>query len=381
MSRNFIAVLLLLFLSLSADGAEPVKIGLSLGLTGKYSEMSDMQIKGFKLWEKDINGRGGLLGRPVSIVIYDNKSDPQIAKKLYEYMMTTDKVDLLFAPYSSEQTEAILPLTEAYRYPVIASGASSDGLWQKGYQYFFGLYAPASKYAMGFLELLAHNNFANVAILFADDAFSKSLAEGTKQWAEKFGLKVILFSNFIRGTKDFDDPIKKARASGAQALIVCGYFDEAVNVRMALKKSGWFPRAYYASVGPALPVYYNKLGRDSAYTFSSSLYERASRFPGASLFYDRFFKEYGHVPSYHAAEAYAAGEIYEKVIKKTGSLDREKIRSVLSAMDTMTIIGKYAVDRRTGKQIRHSAFIIQWQKGKNEIVWPEYLRTAKPVFR
>jgi branched-chain amino acid transport system substrate-binding protein len=376
---NPIILLCLIIFPLSADAAEPIKIGLSLGLTGHYAEMSDMQMKAFKLWEREVNSRGGILGRKVHLIIHDDKSDPHAAKFLYEHLITNDKVDLLFSPYSSELVEAIAPVTEKYGYPIIAS-ASGDRLWKRGHEYLFGTISPASRFTIGFLQMLITYGFDDVAIVFADDAFSQGIANGTKQWAEKFGFRVLLFSEFKKGTKDFVEIAKKARESNAQILIVCGHLEEAVDVRLALKKSGWYPKVYYAAVGPTLQAYYKQLGPDAQYTFSSSQWEHHSKLPGSKAFYKEFVKAYGRLPSYHAAQAYAAGELLEKAIKKTASLDRKKIRDMLSVMESTTILGMYNVDK-TGKQTKHAPLIIQWQKGKKEIVWPEYLRTAKPIFK
>lgn len=365
-----------------ANASEPIKVGLTLGLTGKYSEMSNMQMKGFKLWEKDVNNKGGILGRKIRLIIYDDKSDPLIAKALYEHLIMRDKADLVFGPYSSEITEAVLPVTEQYGYPVLTSGASSDKIWQKGYNYVFGVYIPASKYTVGFLELLVIKGFNDIAIVYADDSFSKSIADGTKKWAERFGLNILLFEGFKKGTKDLDSIAIKVNASNAQALIVCGHLDEAVNMKLSLKNMGWQPKAYFASVGPAVQAFHERLGANADGVFSSSQWEHHSRLnlPGCHEFYDAYMRTYDKAPSYHAASAYAAGQILEAAIKKTKSLDRKKIRDVLSAMDTMTILGRYGVDK-TGMQIKHFNLIIQWQNGKKEVVWPEELRTAKPVFK
>ena len=270
------AVFLLLFLTvLPTSAAESIRIGLTLGLTGKYSEMSDMQMKGFRLWESDVNREGGLLGRKVQVIIYDDKSDPQTAKFLYEDLILSNKVDLVLGPYSSGITEAILPVTEKYGYPVLASGASADSLWQKGYKYVFGIYAPASSYAVGFLELLLKNDLQNIAIVYADDSFSKDIASGTKKWAERFGLNVVLYEGFKKGAENLDDIAKKAKASKAQGLIVCGHFNESVNMRLSLKRINWYPRAYFASVGPAMAEFHGKLKYDANYVFSSSQWEHS----------------------------------------------------------------------------------------------------------
>ncbi len=365
-----------------AHASEPIKIGLTLGLTGKYSEMSDMQMKGFRLWERDVNNKGGILGRMVRLVIYDDKGDPRIAKALYEHLILRDKVDLVFGPYSSEITEAVLPVTEQYGYPVLTSGAAADRLWQKGYKYVFGVFLPASKYTIGFLEMLVMNGLKDIAIVHSDDSFSKDIAAGTKKWAERFGLRILLFEEFKKGTKNLDDIAMRAKTSNAQVLIMCGHFDEAVNMRLSLKKIGWHPGAYFASVGPVMQAFYDKLGTDANYVFSSSHWEHHGGLlpPGYHEFYASYIKAYKEEPSSHSATAYAAGQILETALKRSGNLDRNRLRDILSAMDTMTIIGRYGVDR-TGVQIKHFNLIIQWQNGRKEVVWPEDLRTAKPVFK
>ncbi|MDP2277624.1 MAG: amino acid ABC transporter substrate-binding protein [Nitrospirota bacterium] len=374
---------LLLFLTvLPISAAESIRIGLTLGITGKYSEMSDMQMKGFKLWEKEVNSRGGILGRKVEFIIHDDKSDPQTAKFLYEDLILSNKVDLVLGPYSSGITEAILPVTEKYGYPVLASGASADSLWQKGYKYVFGIYAPAGKYTLGFLELLVKNDLQDVAIIHADDLFSKDIASGTKKWAERFGLNVVLYEGFKKGVENLDDIAKKAKASKAQVLIVCGHFNESVNMRLSLKRINWYPKAYFASVGPAMSEFHGKLKSDANYAFSSSQWEHSGggKTPGCNEFYNAYIQGYNEEPSYHAATAYASGQILESAIKKAGSLDREKIRVILSSMDAISILGRYGVDKR-GMQIKHFNLIIQWQNGKKKVVWPEELKTANPIFR
>lgn len=380
--RILILFLLLFLIIQPTIASEPIKIGLSLGLTGKYSEMSDMQMKGFKLWEKDVNDRGGILGRKVQVIVNDDKSNPQNAKELYERMVLEDKVDLVFGPYSSEITEEVLPVTEKYGYPLLTSGATANRLWQKGYRYVFGVFLPASKIAEGFLEMLVMNGLDNIAIVHADDSFSKDVADGTKRWAERFGLKVVLYEGFKKGTENLDEIAKKAKEFKAQVIIVCGHFDEAVNMRVSLKRIKWYPKAYFASVAPSMPAFYERLKSDAEYTFSHSHWEHYGGLlaPGCKEFFETFKKTYKKEPAHHAAQAYAAGQILEEAIKRAGSLDREKIREMLYSMDTMSIIGRYGVDR-TGMQIKHFSLVIQWQKGKKEVVWPEEIRTGKPIFR
>lgn len=376
-------LLLYLFIPASLPAVEAVRepslpairIGLTLGLTGRYAEMSEMQRKGLELWKDEINKRGGLLGRKVEIILKDDRSDPAIAMGLYESLIERDRVDLLFGPYSSEITEAIAPIAERHGYPLIASGASADSLWQKGYKYIFGLYTPASRYSQGFLELLVMKGIKDISILSADDPFSRSVADGTKRWAERLELRVRHYEFFKKGEKDLRGVTKKAKASGAQVLILCGHLEDSINMRLSLKDTGWRP-IYYATVGPTTEAYRERLGKDSELTFSSSQWEPLQ----GKGFYESFIKTYGIRPSYHAATAYAAGQILEEAIKRLGKIDGKGLRDVLSIMEATTILGRYKVDR-TGIQARHQNLIIQWQKGKKEVVWPESIRTAEPIFR
>ncbi|HAM49714.1 MAG TPA: ABC transporter substrate-binding protein [Nitrospiraceae bacterium] len=382
MKRVVIPIVLFLATVGSADAAKFIRIGLTLGLTGTYREMSDMQMKGFRLWQKDVNSRDGILGRKLQLLILDDKSDPQTAKSLYEQFITRDKVDLLFAPYSSEITAAILPVTEKYGYPLLASGASADRLWQVGYKYLFGFYTRASNTTVGFLEMAMEKGFHNLGIVYEEDPFSEDVAYGAKKWAGRFGLNVRLFEGVKKGRGNIDELARKAKASNAQIVIACGYSAIAVDMRLALKKIGWYPNAYFATSATALPSYYNRLKADADYSFSQSQWEHHSRLDlfGGEKFHEEFVKAYREEPSFQAAQAYAAGQILEQAIRKGGSLDRQQIRDVLSTMDASSIIGRYGVDA-TGMQIKHFNLIIQWQKGKKEIVWPEELRTAPPIFK
>jgi branched-chain amino acid transport system substrate-binding protein len=373
-------IVLLLSTTLWAYAASPVSVGVSLGLTGKYRKMGQMQEKGFRLWAEQVNKRGGLLGRPIKLIVYDDKSDKATAKRLYEKLLSEDKVDLLFTPYSSSLTAAVAPIIEKHRFPTLVSGASSDKIWEKGYRNLFGVYIPASRYAVGFLEMSAMKGYSKIAIVHADDAFSKLIGEGTRTWALNFGLQLVYFKQFNKGKTDFDNLASNAQQFNPEIIIMCGHFNEAVGMRTALKKLNWIPKAYFASVGPSLPAYGEKLGKDADRSFSSSQWEPSVAYNpyDKTIFLSPFKQRYGIDPAYQAATAYAAGQILEKAVLKANSFDRNKIRNTLSEMYAMSIIGRYGVDN-TGKQIKHFPLIIQWQEGQKHIVWPSDLATKEPI--
>ncbi len=376
--RLLSAILLSLLITAETE-ATPIRIGLTLGLSGRYAEMSAMQKRGFELWAWQVNKRGGLLGREVKLIIKDDRSEPEEAKRLYEQLIDNEDVDLVLAPYSSDITEAVATVMERHGYPLIVSGASSDRLWQKGYTYIFGLYTPASRYIQGFLELLVMKGIDDLSIIYADDSFSSEVAMGSREWARRLDLTIRYFKDFKKGTSNLEPLLREAKNSGARVVIICGHFDESVNARLSLKRMGWNP-VYFATVGPATDRYYERLGPDAELTFSTSLWERNLSLKHSREFYEGFLKTYGMNPNYHAATAYAGGQLLEQAVQKAGTINRERLRDVLSLMEGITIIGGYRVNN-SGMQTRHQNLIIQWQKGRREVVWPDTLRTVVPVIR
>jgi branched-chain amino acid transport system substrate-binding protein len=223
--------------------------------------------------------------------------------------------------------------------------------------------------------------FAKVAIVSADDPFSLNVAGGAERWASRFNMEIVLRKTVLKGTRDFDSVARAAKETAVDAVIMCGHFNESVYMRQAMLNIDWYPKAYYASVGPAFNKYRDRLGHEAESTFTSTNWHYFEKlpFPEAKAFYESFVNTYQKEPSYQAATAYAAGMILNAAIEKAGSLDREKIRDTLSTLDIFTIIGRYGVGR-TGMQIKHFQIILQWINGRKEVVWPLELSTAKPKF-
>lgn len=380
-SKSISLAVAVLLAGVIAVQAAPVRIGMTLGLTGEYAVIAKMQEKAFRLWETMVNRQDGLLGRSVELTIYDDQSDESKAVALYREMIVDKKMDLLFPPYSSNLTAAVLPLTERYGYPMLIHGAAADSIWQQGYRYAFGVLPPASRYTLGFLEMLLTNGFTKVAVVSADDDFSKAISQGARLWIDRFHIKQVLQLPLGAGAPDYKALARQVQASQAEALIMCGHYNEAVDMRQALIDINWYPKAYWASVGPVLQAYYDHFGSKAENTFSSTqwVYYDKLPFPGASEFHDRFLITYGEEPSYHAASAYAAGMLLAAAVRKAGTIEMDGLRDILASMDVMTLLGRYGVDR-TGMQIRFFHLTIQWADGRKQVVWPRELSTILPRF-
>jgi len=331
------------------------------------------------LWQEDVNQRGGILGRPVRLLFEDDQSDPDRARNIYRRLIQEEGVDFLFAPYSSLITEAVLPIAEEHEIPILIAGAAADRLWEKGMRHAVGIYTPASKFTVGFLELLVWEGLDRIAIVYADDVFSVDLAAYTRKWAQRFGLNVVVYQEFSKGTPDLKPYAVQAMEENAQVLMVCGHMNEAVLMCRTLTHIPWHPAAYYASVGPALHTFYDRCQAEGEGTFGTSLWEPKANFPGAQAFEKTFIETYGERPGYHAGLAFAGGQVLEEAIREAGGCDRDRVRSALFQLDTMTIIGRFGVDV-SGKQVRQQTFIIQWQNGRKELVWPKTFQTSEPRF-
>lgn len=378
---SLLSVILLSLISVwAASASESFRIGLTLGLTGRYAKLGIMQQRAYLLWQDHVNKRGGLLGKPVELVIFDDESDPQKAQERYRALIKEKRVDLVFGPYSSAITTAVAPIVEKSGYPMLAAGAASDKIWQQGYTNIFGVFTPASRYAVGMLKLALLNDLRKIAIAYANDPFSISAGEGARKWASQLGLEIVMFEKFPKGQKDLSSLAKKAQLGAASLLLVAGHFNESINMRKALNKIDWYPKAYFATIGPVLLKYEDVLGQDANLTFANSFWEPQLNFSESKKFAASFRDRYSLTPSYQAADAYAAGQILEAAVISAQSLKRDKIRRALSSIRTHTVIGRYGVDP-TGIQVKHFGLTVQWQNGAKQIVWPEELATSNPIFR
>jgi branched-chain amino acid transport system substrate-binding protein len=365
--------------SVAVAAPPPIRIGATVSLSGKYQEPSAMMREAFKLWAKQVNARGGLLGRPVQLILYDDQSKEEQVRRLYQKLIAADKVDLVFSPYGTPLTLAASEITEKHRFVLVSGGASGEPIWERGYEYVLGVFAPARRYFIGFLDLMARHGLETVNILYENSPFQIRAGLGAKEWASRLGLKVVLCKAYDQGPAELPGLVKEIMAAPAQGLILCSYPNDSYELLRLLKEAPYRPRALAMTVAPAYPNFPEKVGEMSEGVFASSQWEADTRmpFPGTKEFIEDFKNLTHKIPSYHAGSAYAACQIIEKAIKATGSLSQEKIRDYIRSLDTVTIIGRFRVDE-TGKQIGHNPIIIQWQQGKKEIVYPLNMQTAAP---
>ena len=178
---------------LSAPSGEPITIGAAVSTTGSNGRTGLYQQEAYLLWEEQKNAAGGLLGRPVRMVLYDDQSDPATGARLYERLLTEDQVDLVLGPYSSSVTQAVAQVTERAGQPILAAGASAGDLWARGYQYLFGVYSVAEDYFKSIvLDIAPAQGYTTAAIIYEDTLFPTSTASGAAAHCEAAGIEVVV---------------------------------------------------------------------------------------------------------------------------------------------------------------------------------------------
>jgi branched-chain amino acid transport system substrate-binding protein len=377
LSVSALLVTSLLAASTLAQTQTPIRIGASLSVTGTYAALGQNQQRGYQLCAKHVNERGGVLGRKIEFVFYDDQSEPATAVRLYERLITQDKVDLLIGPYSSPITEAAASVNEKYRMPMVAPAASTTSIFKKGRKFIFMVTSPAEVYLEGLLDLETRNGLKTVALINEDTLFPKATVDGTVELAKKRGLRVVFAEAYPKGNTDFSAILTKVRAANPDVLGAATYFDDAVAITRQMKELNVNPKMYGVTVGGDLPKFYELLGKNAEFIYGASQWEPALPYPGIKEFVEAYRKEFpGADLSYHSAAGYGGCQILVEAIRQAGSLNGEKLRDAILKLTMKTVYGDYKVDQ-DGFQIAHKMVMFQWQDGKKVIVWPDEVAAGK----
>jgi branched-chain amino acid transport system substrate-binding protein len=366
-------------ISLPADAQGPIRIGASLSLTGTYAKLGKNQHEGYQLCIKDLNAKGGILGRKAELVVYDDQSMPATAVRLYEKLITEDKVDAVMGPYSSPVTEASANVTEKYKKVMVAPLAATTSIFKKNRKYIFMVISPAEVYLEGLVDMAAKRGLKTVAVVNEDTLFSKAAASGAAELAKKKGLQVVFTEAYPKGNTDFSALLTKIKAANPDVLAAATYFDDAVALTRQMKELNVSPKMYGVTVGGDLPEFYDTLKQNAEYIYGATQWEHTLPYPGNQEFFDAYKKDFNHEPSYHSAAGYAGCLIYAEAVKRAGSLDADKVREQLLKLEMKTLFGEYKVDA-DGFQTAHKMVTFQWQGEKKVTVWPDEMAQAKPRF-
>src|SRR6266542_8997 len=390
MTRNVVGTLLaamtvataaVLTTALMVDAQGPIRLGASLSLTGTYAKLGKNQHEGYQLCIKELNAKGGLLGRKAELVVYDDQSMPPTGVRLYEKLITEDKVDVVMGPYSSPITEAVANVTEKYKKIMVTPLAATTSIFRKEprRKYIFMILSPAEVYLEGLIDTAAKRGLKTVAVINEDTLFSKAAAAGAVDLAKKKGLQVVFQEAYPKGNTDFSALLTKIKSTNAEVIAAATYFDDAVALTRRMKELNVNPKMYGVTVGGDLPEFYDTLKGNAEYIYGATQWEPVLNYPGNKEFFESYKAEFKHEPSYHSAAGYAGCLIYAEGVRRAGSLEADKVREQLLKLEMRTMFGDYKVDQ-DGFQLAHKMVTFQRQKEKKVIVWPDDLAQGKILF-
>jgi len=360
-------------------GSEPIKVGVTISRSGQYAVPAEDMLQGLQMWAHDVNSRGALLGRPVEIVAYDDKSDPDTSADLYERLISKDKVDLLIGPYSSDLTLGASRVAERHNFPMVSGSAAADDIWSQGYRNIFQVDAPAEHYMDGLIESASHAGLTSIALAYAASDFPRTVAIGVRAKAAELNMSLVFDREYPDGSTDFGGLVRDMKASNPDLVIGGAYLNDSIAFVRAAKRQQFSPKAFAFTVGPALTEFGDELGPDAEGIMGIVSWMRSGSIPLAYDFSFRYKGKYGRNADVHAAYGYAAGQVLEAGVRLAGSLDRDAIRQQLGEMKFRSILGNYKVDA-TGKQLAKSTYVMQWQNGYRLLVLPKVIQDAEIIY-
>ena len=360
---------------LAADKG-PLLLGISVSLSGPYAAGGRYSLEGTQLWVDQVNGRGGLLGRPVKLVYYDDKSDPNTGVQLYEKLITADKVDLIVGPYSSAVTSAVSTVAEKHKMAMLGPECADVKVYSRGYRYNFQSQAQAGRYMTGALVLAQSRGYRTLAMLAEDTAMPKAVSAEVTTQAAQYGLTVVLNETYPKGSTDFSALLTKLKVLKPDILFANSFLPDAQGILRQARELGVDAKLYAVAIGGAEPEFGN-LGSTAEYVFAATPWGPSMRTRNNAEFVKAYAARFGRAPDYHSASNYAAMEVLEAAVKQAGRIDQDAIAASLSKLELDTVYGRYKVDAR-GIQTGFTSALLQWQDGKQVLVWPESVAEARP---
>jgi branched-chain amino acid transport system substrate-binding protein len=351
----------------------PIRIGASACLTGPLSSTKNMVI-GYELWRDDVNAAGGLLGRQVELVIYDDQSAPSNVPAIYSKLVDVDKVDFLFTPYGANLTATIMPFAKQRdRFVIgILTLASNDKVQ---HDKFFQA-APwgadgGTNWARGFFDIAKGMGVKKIAIVAADTEFSKTAANGGKKVSEETGMQVVDFQMYPPTNRDFSGILRNIKAAGPEAVFVCSYPADSTAIIRGISEIGLGDSIKLfggGMVGPQYASLMESLGPALNGIVNFHLYvpEPTLKFAGIESVlarYEPIAKERQVDPLgfYIPPFTYAAGQIISTAVKGAGSIDQAEVSKWLHANPVETVVGKISFDA-AGNWTERRVLMAQFQK-------------------
>jgi branched-chain amino acid transport system substrate-binding protein len=375
-------------------GAQTIKIGTPLALTGGLADEGKKQVIAYDMWLNRVNSSGGInvdgKKMKVELVRYDYETNAQRAQQLAEKLIVEDKVDFLLAPFGSGHTKVVAGVAERYGVPVVATSASSESIFNQGYKNLFGVLAPNKGSITNLLDLVSKKlpQIKTVAILGREDVFPKAVAGTMNDLASKAGYNIRSIEYYSVGTLDLSTPISKIKSIKPDWIFITGYSKDLILARKQMADLGVTAPVVTMITGPVYREFVDALGPQAENVTSTTWWHHSALLKGddpwgsTKAFYDEFVSKEKQDPDYvHAASA-AALVALQKAIEKAKTTDKAKVREALASLDIKTFYGPIKFGPNGMNTAIDGLPIIQVQGGQPLPIFPaEVSKGSLKVFK
>lgn len=391
-----------IFLTSHTMAASKIVIGHPACLSGSYAKAGEQAIGGIKACIDWVNEtRGGVMYQgkkvPLNYKYYDCESKKEAVTSLIGRLITVDKVNVVFAPYSSGLTLRGAPIAESRQMLYMDHGGANNKIFQQGFEYIVQTIGPATNYHRGTLDMIhtIDPQAKKIALAYEDSEFARMVMVGAEEHAKKLGFSIVFKRTYPKGVSDLTPLLSALKASKPDCILGGGHFEDGQLFNRQMADLDINTNALSLIAAATLPAFYEALTSMAEGVMGPSHWEYGVKYseeeakkiglpwigPNQDEFVSLFKKALGKeiLPDYHAAEAGAQVLAYVLAVEKVNSLDSAKVRAALGDLQFMSFYGGWDVDE-TGLQIGHSMVDVQWQMGKRIIVWPKEAQTGDVAY-
>jgi branched-chain amino acid transport system substrate-binding protein len=374
--------------SASSSSAEatgsPLKIGMSLPLTGPVADVSKSGYEGYKLWASQVNLNGGLLGRKIKLVVLDDGFEPSQSASNYTRLISQEKVDLLLGTFSSllNAPDSAIAARQGMLYVEPSGGAPT--IFTRGFKnLFFALPGTSTTLPDQFVAYIASLPAAKrpktAAYLTQDDPSASPAVAVFKKKLQALGVKTLYSETYDPSTSNFDTVASSIAHKSPELVLQGAVAGDGAQFVRSLQKVSFSPKILFQINAPADETYAAAIGgkANAEGVFTALAWSPQAKYPGNAKFVAAYEKAFGHAPSEDAANSYTAGQVLAAAVKAVGKLDQKALATWLHSHTVATIVGPLKWDA-TGVP-EGSLLLAQWQSGSLKIVAPKSAATSTKI--
>lgn len=379
-------VMAVVFVAGVAVAAETiVKVGIVLPLTGAQAKFGEIEKRSFEMALEKINAAGGVKGAKIQLIFEDDTGKPDIGRSAVEKLISRDKVSVITGGYSSAVTQAATAVAQQFKIPFLVTTGSADDITEKKFENVFRINPPASEYPLGVQSFLKAQGgtVKSAVLLYENTQFGQSSAKEVRDMCKELGINLMLDEGYQAGAVDFKPLLSKVKSKNPDMIYMVSYVMDASLLMRQMKELDINPKVFMGGgAGFTLPEFSKSAGAASDLVYSATLWSESVPYEGARAYFDDFKKKYGSETEYHGAEAYASMQVVADALKRAKDFSPAAVRDALAATDMKTVFGpvKFVSYEKKTQQNRLPTFVVQWQKGELETVWPSNIATKKFTF-